>query len=137
MTYSVHPGAEIDLIDASDFYRKQAGEVVAKRFLAEFERVAQLVARKPDAGAEIRENRRRFHLSVFPYTVVYRKLGAGRGGDLQPLGVPQEFAQSSQSLRGGMTLRRYRIKFPNKTLRLTTFIMPDGKIEQYQIAAAE
>jgi CubicO group peptidase (beta-lactamase class C family) len=56
---------------------------------------------------------------------------------LAPLGTPQEFAQSGQSLRGGMTLRRYRIKFPNKTLRLTTFIMPDGKIEQYQIAAAE
>ena len=46
-------------------------------------------------------------------------------------------SQSGQSLRGGMTLRRYRIKFPTKTLRLTTFIMPDGKIEQYQIAAAE
>ncbi len=56
---------------------------------------------------------------------------------LGPLGVPQEFVQAAQSLRGGMTLRRYRIKFPNKTLRLTTFIMPDGKIEQYQIAAAE
>jgi D-alanyl-D-alanine carboxypeptidase len=56
---------------------------------------------------------------------------------LGPLGTPQEFAQSAQSIRGGMTLRRYRIKFPNKTLRLTTFIMPDGKIEQYQIAAAE
>jgi hypothetical protein len=56
---------------------------------------------------------------------------------LGPLGTPQEFVQSGQSLRGGMTLRRYRIKFPTKTLRLTTFIMPDGKIEQYQIAAAE
>ncbi|HEX7680958.1 MAG TPA: serine hydrolase domain-containing protein [Thermoanaerobaculia bacterium] len=56
---------------------------------------------------------------------------------LGPLGTPQEFVQAAQSLRGGMTLRRYRIKFPNKTLRLTTFIMPDGKIEQYQIAAAE
>jgi len=56
---------------------------------------------------------------------------------LGPLGTPQEFVQSAQSLRGGMTLRRYRIKFPTKTLALTTFIMPDGKIEQYQIAAAE
>jgi D-alanyl-D-alanine carboxypeptidase len=56
---------------------------------------------------------------------------------LGPLGTPQEFIQAGQSLRGGMTLRRYRIKFPAKTLRLTTFIMPDGKIEQYQIAAAE
>jgi CubicO group peptidase (beta-lactamase class C family) len=56
---------------------------------------------------------------------------------LGPLGKPQDFTQASQSLRGGMTLRRYTIKFPNKTLRLTTFLMPDGKIEQYQIAAAE
>lgn len=56
---------------------------------------------------------------------------------LGPLATPQEFVQAAQSLRGGMTLRRYRIKFPKKTLRLTTFIMPDGKIEQYQIAAAE
>jgi len=36
-----------------------------------------------------------------------------------------------------MTLRRYRIRFPNKTLNVTTFWMPDGKIEQFQIAAAE
>ena len=56
---------------------------------------------------------------------------------LAPLGKPQEFTQASQSLRGGMTLRRYRIRFPQKTLSLTTFIMPDGKIEQYQIATSE
>ena len=56
---------------------------------------------------------------------------------LQPLGAPQEFTQIAQSLRGGMTLRRYRARFPHKTLRITTFWMPDGKIEQYQVAAAE
>jgi hypothetical protein len=56
---------------------------------------------------------------------------------LGPLGTPQEFMQQAQSLRGGMTLRRYRIRFAQKTLSLTTFIMPDGKLEQYQIAAAE
>lgn len=77
MTYTVHPGAELDLAEASDFYVKQAGEVVARRFLAEFERVARLVDRNPEAGAEIRKNRRRFHLAVFPYTVIYRKLEAG------------------------------------------------------------
>jgi len=56
---------------------------------------------------------------------------------LAPLGTPQEFTQSAQSLRGGMTLRRYRLKFPAKTLRLWTFTMPDGKLEQLQVAAAE
>jgi D-alanyl-D-alanine carboxypeptidase len=56
---------------------------------------------------------------------------------LAPLGTPAEFTQSAQSLRGGMTLRRYRVVFPKKTLRLWTFTMPDGKLEQLQIAAAE
>jgi D-alanyl-D-alanine carboxypeptidase len=56
---------------------------------------------------------------------------------LGPLGTPQEFEQSSQSLRGGMTLRRFRIKCGARTLNLTTFTMPDGKLEQYQIAATE
>lgn len=56
---------------------------------------------------------------------------------LGPLGKPQEFVQIAQSLRGGMTLRRYRVKFPQKTVRITTFAMPDGKIEQYLVAAAE
>ncbi len=56
---------------------------------------------------------------------------------LKPLGAPQKFTQTAQGLRGGMTLRRYEIKFREKNLRLTTFIMPDGKIEQYQIAPTD
>ena len=44
---------------------------------------------------------------------------------LGPLGKPTDFTQSSQSLRGGMTLRRYKIEFPKRTLGLTTFTMPD------------
>jgi len=53
---------------------------------------------------------------------------------LGPLGTPQEFAQVSQRLRGGMTLRVYRVKFAQQTLRAWTFEMPDGKLEQYQVA---
>ena len=56
---------------------------------------------------------------------------------LGPLGTPSEFTQTRQSLRGGMTLRSYRLKFPQKTLRLWTFTMPDGKLEQLQVAAME
>jgi plasmid stabilization system protein ParE len=77
MTYTVHPSAERDLAEASDFYVSQAGEAVARRFLAEFERVALLLARRPDAGSEIRANRRKFNLAVFPYTVIYRKVDVG------------------------------------------------------------
>lgn len=56
---------------------------------------------------------------------------------LAPLGAPQEFTQVRQELRGGMKLRVYQIKFPHKTLRAWTYEMPDGKLEQYQVAAQE
>lgn len=56
---------------------------------------------------------------------------------LKPLGAPTSFTPQAQSLRGGMIFRSYVIRFPQKTLRLTTFTMPDGKLEQYLVAAVE
>jgi CubicO group peptidase (beta-lactamase class C family) len=53
---------------------------------------------------------------------------------LGPLGKPQEFNQVFHALRGGMTLRIYRVEFAGKTLRAWTYEMPDGKLEQYQVA---
>src|SRR5713226_5322250 len=55
-------------------------------------------------------------------------------GSLAPLGTPQEFSQVYQALRGGMTLRVYRIKCAQKILRAWTYEIPDGKLEQYQVA---
>jgi CubicO group peptidase (beta-lactamase class C family) len=53
---------------------------------------------------------------------------------LAALGEPQAFTQSRQALRGGMTLRVYSVKFPDKALQAWTYEMPDGKLEQYQVA---
>jgi CubicO group peptidase (beta-lactamase class C family) len=54
---------------------------------------------------------------------------------LGPLGMPLEFVQTNQALRGGMTLHVYRIKFhQGQELRAWTFEMPDGKLEQYQVS---
>ena len=55
-------------------------------------------------------------------------------GSLAPLGTPQEFIQVHQALRGGMTLRVYRIRFAQKVLRAWTYELTDGKLEQYQVA---
>jgi hypothetical protein len=41
----------------------------------------------------------------------------------------------SEGLRGGMTARRYRAKFQKKTLGVSTYAMPDGKLEQYIVSA--
>ena len=51
-----------------------------------------------------------------------------------PLGAPSDFEQTVQHLRGGMLERVYRVTFANRTLRVWTYEMPDGKLEQYQIA---
>jgi len=56
---------------------------------------------------------------------------------LGSLGGVQEFVLASQSLRGGMVFRAFRIRCGRTTLRLTTFTVPDGKLEQFQIASAE
>jgi len=56
---------------------------------------------------------------------------------LGPLGPPREFTQQSQGLRGGMTSRTFQVKFKDRTLRVSTFTLPDGKLEQYLVAAAE
>ena len=57
---------------------------------------------------------------------------------LGPLGEPQQFEQARNSLRGGMDFRAYSVKFKNgQKVRITVFNMPDGKIEQFQIAAVD
>ncbi|MFZ1973663.1 MAG: serine hydrolase domain-containing protein [Candidatus Acidiferrales bacterium] len=56
---------------------------------------------------------------------------------LSPLGAPQAFVQIRQALRGGMTLRVYVVSFPNKVLRAWTYEMPNGKLEQFQVAPAD
>jgi len=76
MTYSLHPGAEQDVDDALNFYNEQAGPVIATRFLAEFERVANLLVEHPGLGTPTTRGRRVFPLRVFPYSIVYRNLGS-------------------------------------------------------------
>jgi len=46
------------------------------------------------------------------------------------------FTQTGQSLRGGMVYRNYIIRFKEKTIRAWTYEMPDGKLEQFQVAVA-
>ncbi len=57
---------------------------------------------------------------------------------LGPLGPPEQFEQARNSLRGGMDFRAYSLRFKSgQKVRITVFNMPDGKIEQFQIAAVE
>lgn len=53
---------------------------------------------------------------------------------LAPLGAPRLFVQVSQQSRGGMLERSYVVRFPTRSLRVWTYELPDGKLEQYQVA---
>jgi CubicO group peptidase (beta-lactamase class C family) len=53
---------------------------------------------------------------------------------LGPLGKWESFTQAGQGLRGGMVGRTYIIRFKDKTIRAWTYEMPDGKLEQFQVA---
>jgi D-alanyl-D-alanine carboxypeptidase len=46
-------------------------------------------------------------------------------------GAVTDVRQTSYSLRGGMTYRGYRVHCGTKDYGVSTFVMPDGKIEQY------
>ncbi len=53
---------------------------------------------------------------------------------LGPLGTPEDFRQTSHSDRGGMGFRAYVVRFKDKSVLITLRDMPDGKIEQFQVA---
>jgi hypothetical protein len=54
---------------------------------------------------------------------------------LGPLGPPTEFTQTAKQDRGGMTFRLFEVQFPQRTVEVWERIMPDGKIELYQVGA--
>ena len=55
---------------------------------------------------------------------------------LAPLGKPESFAIRAARKRGGMQMRGYTLTFPKTKLSITTYVRPDGKLEQYIVAAA-
>lgn len=77
MTIELHPGAAQDLIDALRLYRREAGQAVARRFVAEFARVAQLLGELPDLGTPTDGGRRVYPLTGFPYSIIYKAIPAG------------------------------------------------------------
>ena len=61
---------------------------------------------------------------------------ADYAASLAPLGSPTEFAASGESLRGGMTIRSYRVRAGGVLMALTTMTSPDGRIDQFIVSRA-
>jgi len=49
------------------------------------------------------------------------------------LGAPLSFTQTGEQKRGGMTYHAYAVTFPDRSVTVTTYVQPDGKIEQFLV----
>ncbi|HKU78465.1 MAG TPA: serine hydrolase domain-containing protein, partial [Rhodanobacteraceae bacterium] len=56
---------------------------------------------------------------------------------LAPLGKPESFTIRAARKRGGMQMRGYTVTFPKTKLSISTYVQPDGKLEQYIVAPAD
>lgn len=96
MTYWIHPEAEAELGDAAVYYAGHASAAVAEAFLAEFQRVMDIItenqARGPHGGSGFRV----YHFDRFPYTVIYEQDSRG----------PQIYAVAHQHREPGYWLQR-------------------------------
>jgi toxin ParE1/3/4 len=72
MKYSLHPEVGGDLEEAALHLQQHASPRTASKFLAEFERVANLLVEHPGLGTPMSRGRKVHPLKVFKYSVVYR-----------------------------------------------------------------
>jgi plasmid stabilization system protein ParE len=92
VSYAIHPDAEAELGDAAVYYATHASRLVALAFLAEFERVCDLLVQNQQRGPRAEQGLRVYHFDRFPYTVVYEE---------DALNGPQIFAIAHQSRAPG------------------------------------
>ncbi len=92
MSYSIHPEAEAELGDAAVYYATHASDMIALAFLAEYERVLDLIVENQQRGPHGEQGLRAYHFDRFPYTVVYEE---------DESNGPQIFAIAHQSREPG------------------------------------
>lgn len=71
MSYWIHPDAEAELGEAADYYAEHASIEIALAFVAEFERVRDLLIENQGRGPFGDFGFRVYHFGRFPYSVIY------------------------------------------------------------------
>ena len=59
------------MADAAVYYAEHANVVLAEAFLAEFERIRDLLMENPQRGPHAEDGLRVYHFDRFPYSVIY------------------------------------------------------------------
>jgi len=71
----------------------------------------------------------------FPISLVIAAISSGFFS--RPRAAQSAPTPAGRGLRGGMVFRAHTIKFPQKTLRAWSYELPDGKLQQFMVAAVE
>lgn len=71
MSFWLHPEAEAELGDAAVYYAEHASPAIARAFLAEFERVRNLLIARPGLGRRSEPGLRVHAFHRFPYNLIY------------------------------------------------------------------
>ena len=78
----LHPGAQRDIEDGLAFYSARS-LIAAERFLDDVEAALDLIAEAPERWPLFRAGTRRYVMSAFPYSILYRVTP----GEIQVLAV--------------------------------------------------
>ena len=92
MSHWLHPEAEGELGEAAIYYATHANLAIAEAFLAEYERVRDLVIENQGRGPHLEGDLRVYHFDRLPYSLIY-EANQTRG--------PQIFAVAHQSREPG------------------------------------
>ncbi len=73
VTFSLDAAKELEI--AVLFYADNANGLLSAAFIAEAERILNVIVANPSIGMRLRADLRRLSFNRFPYTVIYRRLG--------------------------------------------------------------
>lgn len=71
MKISLNARAELELVEGTAYYAREANAEIANAFILEFDRSAKLLGEFPKLGSTWRGRIRRLPLRRFPYSIVY------------------------------------------------------------------
>lgn len=144
----VYPDDKVAIAVLTNEEASSAASAIAKA-ISSLVLTAPVQAKGEDAGKVAAETQAKAILSGLEAGKLDRSLFTDDGnfyfskvaiGDfkssLGPLGAIKELTQVGSELRGGMVFRVFSVKFPDAkgtSLTLTTYTMPDGKLEQFLV----
>jgi plasmid stabilization system protein ParE len=75
MIVTLHPEVDSDLLEAMEYYEREAIAELALEFYVEFRRCAEVIGQRPESFPEVEDGIRRMNLTRFPFHILFEILG--------------------------------------------------------------